>query len=130
MIPWSTIQEWGTRLTVLTGIATPVYGGLAYLKLTPVTESYVTSKIEEVRKDIGAARVDTLDTKRVVLGLARSDLVREQQALEGALKTETNAVTLDSFNRRIETIKTQIESIDRKTQKLDDKIETMKGPNE
>lgn len=129
MIPWSTVTEWGARLTVLTGIAGPVYGGLAYLKLTPVTESYVTSKIEEVRKDITVSRVDTLDTKRVVLGLARSDLVREQQALEGALKTETNPVTIDSFNRRIETIKTMTEQIDRKVQKLDDKIEGLR-PNE
>ena len=126
MIPWQSITEWGQRLAVITGIATPIYGGLAYLKLTPVSESYVTEKIELVQRGITAARVDTLETKRVVLGLARNDLVREQQALDGATKTEKNPITSDAFNRRLETIKNEIEQIDRKVQKLDDRIEGMK----
>jgi len=130
MIPWSTMTDWGTRLTILTGIATPIYGGLAYLKLTPVTELYVTQKMDEVKGDIRADRLETLDTKRVVLGLARSGLSREQQALEGALRTEQNPVTVDTFNRRIESIKHEIESIDRKTQKINDKIDQLSGPNE
>lgn len=126
MIPINALIDWGQKMAAVVGIATPIYGGLAYYKLTPVTEGYVTSQIESVTRGITASRVDTLDTKRTVMGLARNDLVREQQALEQAIKTESNPMTAATFNRRIETIKAEIESLDRKVSKLDDKIEGMK----
>lgn len=125
MIPWAAVTEWGQRLAVITGVVTPVYGGLAYLNLTPVTQSYVTEQIGEVKKDITAGRMDTLDTKRVVLGLARNDLVREQKALEGAVKVEPNPLSRGTFARRLETIKTEIDAIDRKVHRIDNRLEGM-----
>lgn len=130
MIPWTTITEWGGRLTVVTGLATPVYAGLAYLQLTPVTESYVTTQINNVQKSIQAGRVETLDTKRVVLGIARDNLVREQQGLVGALRAEKNPVTLMTFSRRVEQIKAEVDLIDRRLRRLDEKIEGMKASDE
>jgi hypothetical protein len=130
MIEIATLVDYAQKGAAILGIATPIYGGLAYYKLTPVTENYVTAQIENVQKGIQAGRVDTLDTKRTVMGLARNDLVREQQALDGAVKVETNPMTLATFNRRIETIKQEIEILDRKVQKLDDRIETLRTSNE
>lgn len=127
MIPFATLVDYAQKGAAILGIATPIYGGLAYYKLTPVTESYVTAQIEGVQKGIQAGRVDTLDTKRTVMGLARNDLVREQQALELAIKTESNPMTASTFNRRIETIKAEIETLDRKVSKLDERIEGMKA---
>jgi hypothetical protein len=126
MIPIATLVDYAQKGAAILGIATPIYGGLAYYKLTPVTESYVTAQIETVQKGITGARVDTLETKRTVMGLARSDLTREQLALEGALKIEQNPVALDTFRRRIEIIKQEIENLDRKVIKLDDKIEGLR----
>lgn len=126
MIPWGALTEWGGRAAVITGLATPVYGGLAYLQLTPVTESYVTAQIGSVRKDIQAGRIDTLDTKRIVMGLARDRLTAEKQSLEGALKIEKNEVNRSLWGRRIETINRDVETIDRKVHRIDDAIEKMK----
>lgn len=130
MIAIATLVDYAQKGAAVLGIATPIYGGLAYYKLTPVTENYVTSQIEKVQQGINLGRVDTLETKKTVMALARNDLVREQQALEGALKTETNPMTLSTFNRRIETIKADIESLDRKVTKLDERIDTMRTSNE
>lgn len=126
MIAVATLVDYAQKGAAILGIATPIYGGLAYYKLTPVTENYVTAQIENVQKGIVLGRVDTLETKKTVMGLARNDLVREQQALEGAIKTETNPMTAGTFNRRIETIKAEIDALDRKVSKLDEKIEGMR----
>jgi hypothetical protein len=126
MIPIATLVDYAQKGAAILGIATPIYGGLAYYKLTPVTESYVTAQIEGVQRGIQAGRVDTLDTKRTVMGLARNDLVREQQALEVPIKTEANPMTVATFGRRIETIKHEIEASTARS-KLDERIEGMKS---
>lgn len=113
-------------MAVLTGLATPIYGGLAYLQLTPVTQMYVTAQLENVRKDITFSRVDTLETKRVVMGLARNDLVREKQALEGAVKNEKNSMSLGTWYRRLETINAEIDRLDKSSARLEERIEGMK----
>lgn len=126
MLPWTAIQEWGQRMAVVTGLATPIYGGLAYLQLTPVTQMYVTDQLNNVRKDINYSRVDTLETKRVVIGLARNDLVREKQALEASVKDEKNSFFKGTWYRRLDTITAEIDRLDKQTNRLDERIEGMK----
>lgn len=125
MLPWTTLAEWGQRVAIVTGLATPVYGGLSYLQLTPVTQSYVTEQIGSVKKDIAVSRSDTLDTKRVVMGLAKNDLIRERQAIENALKSEKEPVSRSTWGRRLENLNSEIERLDRGITKIDDKIEEL-----
>lgn len=87
---------------------------------------YLTEQLTTVRKEINFSRVDTLDTKRVVLSLARNDLVREKQALEGAVQNETNAMSKGTWYRRLETITAEIERLDRQATRLEERIEGMK----
>jgi hypothetical protein len=123
---WALLTEWGQRLAILTGLATPLYGGMVYLKLNPVTESYVTAKIDDVKKDINGVRIDTLDTKRTVLTLARNAFAREQEQLETALATEKNSITITLFKSRLNVVKDEISKIDRRSAALDERIEGMR----
>lgn len=115
---WPIATEWGGRLAVLTGLATPIYGGLAYFHLTPVTEGYVSAQISLVRKD-------TLETKRAVLGLARTDLIREREGLTSALTAHPAPDAQQTFTRRLEAISVELNRIDRTVSKLDDTIEDL-----
>jgi hypothetical protein len=122
---WPIIVEWGQRAAAVLGVATPVYTGLSYLNLTPVTERYVTSQLANVRKDIEASRVDTLDTRKTVMGLAKNDLLRERQALETAIKIEKNPLSKGTWYRRLETINTEIDRLDKGVTRIEEKIEEL-----
>jgi hypothetical protein len=125
MIPWSTLGDWGQKIALVTGVATPLYAGLDYFQLTPVTQTYVTGQINDIRRDISSSRVDTLETKRAVLGLARNDLIREREGLNGALSLSPSYEHQQTFTRRLEAIGLELSRIDRTVTKLDDTIEDL-----
>lgn len=124
---WTILGDWATRFGLVSGLALPLYGAMNYLQLTPATQAYVTEQVTGLRKEITVGRADILDTRRTVLHLYRNDLIRERQAVEGALAKETNVLSKSTWGRRLETINTEIERIDRQVQRLDDQIEEMRN---
>lgn len=110
----------GQTALLYAGLAATSYTGLTFMELTPATQRYVQEQVQTVRKELYLGRAETLDTRTVVFGLRRNDLIRERIALEDALSTQKTSPSRSTMTRRLENIISEIEAIDRQVKRLEE----------